>query len=216
MIDKARFKLETTEERIAQIKNNVRGLFDIIDKKPFFRKLETFLEIVLQETISTNKINRKDVELNFYYKTDVTLPIFIETINLINNAPENFIYPPLYENFSNPKNQKLDDRIVNKEAIQQARERKLKERERVKKIETWLNEILEKLKLENEVDFSQLYFEMLNKEKDLEMVVKGTEYILKKLRKKKFKVELSNDFILNSKNSTNSIWNIKIKNSTSN
>lgn len=216
VIDKARFKLENTEERIAQIKNNVRGLFDIIDKKPFFRKLETFLETVLENTVSTNKVNRKDVELNLYYKTDIVLPAFVNPICVVNNSPDNFNYPAFYESFSNSKNQKIEVRIVNKEAIQLARERKLKEKERALKIEAWLIEILEKLKSQPEIDFSQLYFDVLDREQDIETVIKGTEYILKKLRKKNFKVELSNEFLINKNNANNSIWNIRIKNSTSN
>ena len=216
VIDKARFKLENTEERIAQIKNNVRGLFAIIDKKPFFRKLETFLDIVLENTVSTNKVNRKDVEQNLYYKTDIALPAFLKPICVVNNSPDNFNYPTFYESFSNPKNQKVEVRIVNKEAIQQARDRKLKEKERALKIEAWLSEILEKLKLQPEIDFSQLYFDVLDREQDIETAVKGTEYILKKLRKKNFKIELSNEFVINKNNANNSIWNIRIKNSTSN
>lgn len=216
VIDKARFKLENTEERIAQIKNNVRSLFDIIDKKPFFRKLETFLEMVLDNTVSTNKTNRKDVELNFYYKTDIDLPKFVNPICVVNNSPDNFTYPAFYESFANPKNQKIEARIVNKEAIQQARVRKLKEKERAKKIEEWLKEIVEKLKTQPEIDFSHLYLEVLNKEHDIETVVKGTEYILKKLRKKNYKIELSNVFITDKNNANNSIWKIRIKNSTLN
>ena len=216
VIDKARFKLENTEERIAQIKNNVRGLFDIIDKKPFLRKLETFLDTVLQNTVSTNKTNKKDVEQNLYYKTDIELPNFIKLIYVINNSPESFYYPTFYENFSNPKNQKIEVRIINKEAIQQAKERKLIEKERALKIEAWLSEILEKLKSQPEINFSQLYFDVLDREQDIQTVIKGTEYILKKIRKKNFKVELSNEFIINKNNANNSIWNIRIKNSTSN
>jgi predicted RNA-binding protein Jag len=216
VIDKARFKLENTEERIAKIKKNVRGLFDIIDKKPFFRKLETFLDTVLETTISSNKTNRKDVEQNLYYKTDIILPEFVSPIFIVSNSPDNFNYPAFYESFSNPKNQKVELRIVNKEAIQRARDKKMKEKERAVKIEAWLNEILEKLKSQPEIDFSQLYFDVLNKEQDIETVVKGTEYILKKLRKKKFKIELSNEFIINENNANNSIWNIRIKNTTSN
>ena len=45
------------------------------------------------------------------------------------------------------KNQKVELRIVNKEAIQRARDKKMKEKERAVKIEAWLNEILEKLEL---------------------------------------------------------------------
>ena len=216
VIDIARFKLENTEERIAKIKKNVRGLFDIIDKKPFCRKLETFLDTVLETTISSNKTNRKDVEQNLYYKTDIILPEFVSPICIVSNSPDNFNYPAFYESFSNPKNQKVELRIVNKEAIQRARDKKMKEKERAVKIETWLYEILEKLKSQPEIDFSQLYFDVLNKEQDIETVVKGTEYILKKLRKKKFKIELSNEFIINENNANNSIWNIRIKNTTSN
>ena len=53
--------------------------------------------------------------------------------------------------------------------------------------------------------------EMLTTENDIELAIKGTEHILKKLRQEKFIVETTREFSFDSENSNNAIWNIKIK-----
>ena len=52
---------------------------------------------------------------------------------------------------------------------------------------------------------------MLTKEKDIELAIKGTEYILKKLRLEKYIIETTQKYSLDENNPNNAIWNIKIK-----
>ena len=63
----------------------------------------------------------------------------------------------------------------------------------------------------DEIDFSTFYMEMLTKEEDIELAIKGTEHILKKLRQEKYRIETTREYSLSGNNPNNAIWNIKIK-----
>jgi hypothetical protein len=52
---------------------------------------------------------------------------------------------------------------------------------------------------------------MLKTEDDVDLAIKGTEHILKKLRQEKFKIETTKDFTIDKNNPNNAVWNIKIK-----
>ena len=62
-----KYKLEQTGDNITKIKNIVRSLFDIVGKKAFDRKLETFFYQVLEEAETESKSNRTDNEDSLFY-----------------------------------------------------------------------------------------------------------------------------------------------------
>jgi len=86
-----------------------------------------------------------------------------------------------------------------------------KRQEQARKIEAWLKTLRQQVMDNEEIDYSTFYMEMLKTENDIELAIKGTEHILKKLRKEKFKVETTTEFSIDPKYPNNAIWNIKIK-----
>lgn len=205
-----RYKLEKTEEKIGQIKRIANGIFDKIDKKPFYRKLETFFYKVLSETTSGKKYNRMDKDENLYFAVEIKLPE-LPTISFIKDAPEFMFYPEFYDNFSLSKNQKTDQPQKNKSHLEQAAEKSRRRQAQAKRIQFWFGALKEDLKSSPEIDYSTFYMNMLHSEKSLETAIKGTEYILRRLRKEKYIVEATNDLIVDSQNPNIAIWNIKIK-----
>lgn len=204
-----RYKLEKTEEKIGQIKRIANGIFDKIDKKPFYRKLETFFYKVLSETTSEKKYNRMDKDENLYFAVEIKLPE-LPTISFIKDAPEFTFYPEFYDNFSLSKNQKTDHPLKNKSYLDQAAEKSRRRQAQAKRIQFWFGSLKENLKTSPEIDYSAFYMNMLHSE-SLETAIKGTEYILRRLRKEKYVVEATNDLIVDSQNPNIAIWNIKIK-----
>lgn len=215
-LDHYKFKLERTGDNISKIKQIVRSLFDIIGKKAFDRKLETFFYQVLDQSQTEKKQNRTDKEDNLYFSVDISLAEIAKPIFFIKCRPDVLLYPEFYENFSVSKNQKSETITRNLKNIESAGEKSRKRQEQARKIEGWLNNLREQILNENEIDYSDFYYEMLTTEKDIELAIKGTEYILKKLRQEKFKVETTREFSINPKYPNNSIWNIKIKKASSN
>ena len=69
----------------------------------------------------------------------------------------------------------------------------------------------EQINEKEELDYADFYLEMLNQEQDLEIAIKGTEHILKTLRKEKFTLESTSEFSFNPNQPNNAIWNIRIK-----
>lgn len=208
-VEKARFRLESIGDKISHLKEIVRSLFDVIDKKPFIQRMESFLEYVLTNSVVVNKTNTRDSENEIFYTTEIELPNTINTISIINNAP-NFKLPIFYENFIQSKNVVSEKREINKGVIEDAKIRRLLEKEKAKKIENWMLRLKQTLEKENEFNFAESYLEVLE-DGDIDLAIKGTEYILKQLRKENYNIRLSNKFITSKKNDNNSIWNIEIQ-----
>ena len=206
-----KFKLEQTGDNISKIKNIVRSLFDIVGKKAFDRKLEAFFYQVLEESQTESKSNRTDSEDSLFYSVEISLPDFAQTLSFIKDTPDKFLYPEFYESFSISKNQKAEAVSRNLKNIEIAANKSRKRQEQARKIEGWFKNLKEQLSTKNEIDYSAFYIEMLSSENDVELAIKGTEHILKKLRQESFKIETSNDFTIDLSNPNNAIWNIKIK-----
>ncbi len=206
-----KYKLEQTGDNITKIKNIVRSLFDIVGKKAFDRKLETFFYQVLEEAETESKSNRTDNEDSLFYAVEIKLPDFVQPLSFIKDTPEKFLFPEFYESFSVSKNQKTETVNRNLKNIEAAANKSRKRQEQARKIEGWLNNLKDQLASSDEIDFSSFYMEMLTKEEDIELAIKGTEHILKKLRQEKYKIETTREYSLSGNNPNNAIWNIKIK-----
>jgi hypothetical protein len=209
--DHYRYKLEKTGEEISQIKKIASSLFDKIDKKPFYRKLEVFFYQVLEQSTSQKKSNRTDKEDNLYYAVEVFLPEIVQPICVMRDTPDTFLYPEFHENFSVSKNQKTETIKRNLKNIEFAAEKSRRRQEQARKIEGWLENLKQQILTKEEIDYSVFYLDMLNSENDIELVIKGTEHIIKKLRQEKYRIESSSDFSIDTNNPNNAIWNIKIK-----
>lgn len=210
-LDHYKYKLEKTGDEISQIKRIASSLFDKIDKKPFYRKLETFFYRILEHSYSQKKSNRTDKEDNLYYAVDISLPEIVKPIEFIKDTPDTFLFPEFHENFVVSKNQKSETVNRNLKNLETAAEKSRRRQEQARKIEGWLNNLREQLTTKEEIDYSTFYIEMLNTENDIELAIKGTEYILKRLRQEKYRVETSTEFSIDTKYPDNAIWNIKIK-----
>lgn len=212
-LDHYKYKLEKTGDEISQIKRIASSLFDKIDKKPFYRKLETFLYQVLEQSYSQKKSNRTDKEDNLYYAVDILLPEIVQPIEFIKDTPDAFLFPEFHENFVVSKNQKSETINRNLENMETAAEKSRRRQEQARIIEGWLSNLRKQLTTKEEVDYSTFYMEMLNTENDndIELAIKGTEHILKRLRQEKYRVETSTEFSIDTKYPDNAIWNIKIK-----
>jgi hypothetical protein len=211
MLNIYRHKLDKSGEKILQIKGIASNLFDIIDKKPFYRKLETFFFTVL-ETSTTEKITtRKDREDTLFFVPDIKLPDFVEPIEVVKDTPSSFLYPEYYDNFIVSKNQKVEDSAKDQDKLKEAVEKSNKRKHQAKRIEYWLGDLKEQIKEKHELDYADFYLEMLNQEQDIEIAIKGTEHILKTLRKEKYSIKTTNQFSFDKNQPNNAIWNIKIK-----
>jgi hypothetical protein len=211
MLNIYRHKLDKSSEEISRIKGIASNLFDIIDKKPFYRKFETFFFTVLENS-STNKIStRKDKEQTLFFVSDIKLPDFIEDIEILRDMPSEFLFPEYYENFSDSKNLKTEITERNQEKLNDAVRKSILRRHQADRIEFWLSNLREQINEKGELDYADFYLEMLHQEQDLEIAIKGTEHIMKTIRKEKFTVETTNEFSFNSNQPNNAIWNIKIK-----
>ncbi len=206
-----KYKLEQTGENISKIKNIIRSLFDIVSKKAFDRKLETFFYQILEKSQTESKSNRTDSENSLFYSVEISLPDFVQPLSFIKDSPEKFLYPEFYESFSVSKNQKAETVSRNLKNLKTAANKSRKRQEQARKIESWFNNLREQLITKDEIQYSTFYMEMLEAEKDVELAIKGTEHILKKLRQEKFQIETTRDFNIDNNNPNNAIWNIKIK-----
>lgn len=206
-----KYKLEQTGDSISKVKGIVRTLFDIVGKKAFDRKLEAFFYQVLEESQTESKSNRTDSEDSLFYSVEISLPDFVRPLSFIKDTPEKFLFPELYESFIISKNQRAETIKRDLNNLETAANKSRKRQEQARKIEVWLNNLREQLLTKDEIDYSAFYLEMLTAEQDVELAIKGTEHILKKLRQEKFKIETTNEFSLDRKNPNNAIWNIKIK-----
>lgn len=210
-VEHYKYKLEQTGDNISKIKNIVRTLFDIVGKKAFDRKLEAFFYQVLEEAQTESKSNRTDNEDSLFYAVEISLPDFVQPLSFIKDTPDKFLFPEFYENFSISKNQKTESVNRNLKNLETAASKSRKRQEQARKIEGWLNNLREQLLSKDEIDFSNFYMELLTTEQDIELAIKGTEHILKKLRQEKFKIETTREFSFYGKNPNNAVWNIKIK-----
>lgn len=206
-----KYKLEQAGENISKIKNIVRSLFDIVGKKAFDRKLEVFFYQVLEQAQTESKQNRTDSEALLFYSVEISLPDFVQSFSFVKDTPEKFIFPEFYESFSVSKNQKAETVNRNLQNLGTAANKSRKRQEQARKIEGWLKNLREQVMSKDEIDYSTFYMEMLTTENDIELAIKGTEHILKKLRQEKFKVETTREFSFDGKNPSNAVWNIKIK-----
>ena len=211
-----KYKLEQTGDNISKIKGIVRSLFDIVGKKAFDRKLEAFFYQVLEEAQTESKSNRTDSEDSLFYAVEISLPAFVQSLSFIKDTPDKFLFPEFYENFSVSKNQKTEAVNRNFKNLETAASKSRKRQEQARKIEGWLNNLKEQLLSKDEIDYSAFYMEMLTTEQDIELAIKGTEHILKKLRQENFQIEKTRQFSFDSRNPNNAIWNIKIRKQSSN
>lgn len=210
MLNIYRYKLDKTGEEISKIKGIASNIFDIIDKKPFYRKFETFFFTVLDN--ATSKITtRKDKEQILFFVPDITLPAFVNDIEVVKDLPSDFLFLDFYENFGESKNQKVEDSIRDEDKLNDAANKSRQRKHQAQRIEYWLGNLKEQMNHKEELDFADFYLEMLNQEQDLEIAIKGTEHILKTLRKENFLLESTNEFSFNPNEPNNAIWNIRIK-----
>lgn len=204
-----KYKLERTEDRISHIKKIASSIFDKIDKKPFYRKLEVFWKKVLEQSVADKKGNRTDKDDNLYFEVRISLPN-IPTIDYIKDGPENFIYPDFFEQFGHSRNQRNPLPEKNQEYLKTKLERSKRRQERSKRIALLFTDIKKKLNKSGRVNYSEFYHGILQTD-DLETAIKGTQFILRKLRQEKYIVETSTDFVFSDSNPNNAIWNITIK-----
>lgn len=210
-VEHYKYKLEQTGDNISKIKGIVRSLFDIVGKKAFDRKLESFFYQVLEQAQTESKSNRTDSEDSLFYSVEISLPDFVQPLSFIKDTPDKFLFPEFYESFSVSKNQKAEIVNRNLKNLETAANKSRKRQEQARKIESWLKNLREQLMSKDEIDYSAFYMVMLTTEEDIELAIKGTEHILRKLRQEKFKVETTREFSFDGKNPNNAIWNIKIK-----
>lgn len=206
-----KYKLEQTGDHISKIKQIVRSLFDIVGKKAFDRKLEAFFYQILEQSQTERKQNRTDNDDLLYYSVEISLPDIVQSFSFIRDTPEKFLFPEFYESFSVSRNQKAETVNRNLKNMETAASKSRKRQEQARKIEGWLNNLRQQVMSKDEVDYSTFYMEMLTAENDIELAIKGTEHILKKLRQEKFKVETTRDFAFDNENPHHAVWNIKIK-----
>jgi hypothetical protein len=166
---------------------------------------------VLEESETESKSNRTDNEDSLFYAVEIKLPDYLKPLSFINDTPEKFLFPEFYENFSVSKNQKTETVNRNLKNIEAAANKSRKRQEQARRIEGWLNNLKDQLASSEEIDFSTFYMEMLAKEENIELAIKGTEHILKKLRQEKYRIETTREYSLSDNNPNNAIWNIKIK-----
>jgi hypothetical protein len=212
-LDHYKFKLERTGDEISKIKRIASSLFDKIDKKPFYRKLESFFHQILEQSESQKKANRSYGEDNFYYVVDITLPEIVKPISFIKDTPDTFLFPEFHETFSISKNLKSEPLVRNLKSIELAADKSKKRQEQARKVEIWFNSLKLQLTTKNEIDYSDFYMEMLRQEGDIELAIKGTEHILKKLRQENYIVETTTNFSIEENLKDNAIWQVKIKKS---
>lgn len=189
-----KYKLEQAGDNISKIKNIVRSLFDIVGKKAFDRKLETFFYQVLEQAQTESKQNRTDSEDSLFYSVEISLPEFVQPLSFVKDTPDKFLFPEFYENFSVSKNQKAEAVNRNLKNLETAANKSRKRQEQARKIEGWLKHLREQVMSKHEIDYSTFYMEILTTENDIELAIKGTEHILKKLRQEKFRVETTREF----------------------
>jgi hypothetical protein len=211
MLNVYRNKLERSIDDILGIKRIAINIFDIIDKKPFFSKFERFFFTVLENSRTKKITSRSDSEGTLFFVSEIILPDFVEDLETVKDLPNEYSYPEFYEIFSDSKNQKLEATEKNREKLNEAVRKSQHRRHQAERIEYWLGNIKDKISNKEEFDYADFYLEMLNEEQDLEIAIKGTEYILKTLRKENFSLETTSEFSFNPKQSNNAIWNIRIK-----
>ncbi len=138
-----------------------------------------------------------DKEQILFFVPDITLPEFVNDIEVVKDLPSAFLFPDFYENFSESKNQKVEaserDQDKMNDAVNKSRQRK----HQAQRIEYWLGNLKEQINKKEELDYADFYLEMLHQEQDLEIAIKGTEYILKTLRKEKYSLEFTSEYSFN-------------------
>jgi len=211
MLNIYRNKLDKGGDEILRIKGFATNIFDIIDKKPFYRKFETFFFTVLENSRTEKISTRHDSEGTLFFVSDIKLPDFVEDLETVKDLPTEYLFPEFYENFSESKNQKVESQEKNQEKLNEAARRSKQRRHQAERIEYWLGNLKEKIRDKKELDYADFYLEMLNEEQDIELAIKGTEHILKTLRNENFLLEPTSDFSFNPNQPNNAIWNIRIK-----
>lgn len=211
MLNIYRSKLDKSGEEILRIKRIAINIFDIIDKKPFYRKFETFFFTVLENSRTEKISTRQDSEGTLFFVSDIKLPNFVEDLETVKDLPTEYLFPEFYENFSQSKNQRIESQEKNQEKLNEAVRKSKHRRYQAERIEYWLGNLKEKINDKKELDYADFYLEMLNEEQDLEIAIKGTEHILKTLRKENFSLETTSEFSFNPNQPNNAIWNIRIK-----
>jgi len=211
MLSVYRNKLDKSGEEISRIKGIANNLFDIIDKKPFYRKFESFFFAVLENSTTDKITTRKDSEQILFFVSEIVLPNFVKEIEIIKDTPNEYLFPDYYESFGTSKNQKVENFIKDQDKLIEAERKSIQRRHKAQRIEFWLENLREQLNEKEELNYAEFYLEMMNQEQDLEIAIKGTEHFLKTLRKENFKIETTNEFSYNSQQPNNAIWNIRIK-----
>ncbi|MBA4055366.1 MAG: hypothetical protein C0490_11690, partial [Marivirga sp.] len=151
-----KYKLERTEDRISHIKKIASSIFDKIDKKPFYRKLEIFWVKVLEQSSSEKKSNRTDKDDNLYFDVDIILPD-IPKVQHVKDVPDFFLYPEFYDQFGHSKNQTNQFPGKNHEYLQRKLEKSKKRQERSKRIAFLLTDIKKRLNKSGQLDYSKFY-----------------------------------------------------------
>jgi hypothetical protein len=211
MLNVYRNKLERSIDDILGIKRIAINIFDIIDKKPFFSKFERFFFTVLENSRTKKITSRIDSEGTLFFVSEIKLPDFVEDLETIKHLPNEYSFPEFYETFSDSKNQKLEATEKNQEKLDEAVRKSQQRRHQAKRIEYWLGNLKERISDKEVFNYADFYLEMLNEEQDLEIAIKGTEHILKTLRKENYSLETTSEFSFNPKLLNNAIWNIRIK-----
>lgn len=211
MLNVYRSKLDNSIDDILRIKSIATNIFDIIDKKPFYSKFERFFFTVLENAKAEKITTRRDSEGTLFFVSEITLPEFVEDLEAVKDLPNEYLFPEFYENFNDSKNQKIETVEKNQTKLNEAARKSQQRRHQAERIEYWLSNLKEKINDKEEYDYADFYLEMLNEEQDLEIAIKGTEHILKSLRKENFALETTSEFSFNPNQPNNAIWNIRIK-----
>ncbi|TDY11501.1 hypothetical protein [Meridianimaribacter flavus] len=183
-------RLTTIDKRLERIQPRIRQLFSALNRPKFNSKVQKFLRHVLDESTIQIVDSKKEI----IFPNNLKAPIVhIDTPSFTILRKDIELFP------SKPR--KVQVYKQNQNLIRKNKEKVEKRISQQKKISDWENLILSQIELNQNVQLSQLFFQILNEENDIQVAITALFNVVRIVRNKqrinlsvKGELEINNNF----------------------
>ncbi len=194
-------RLNTIDKKLERIQPRIRQLFNTLNRPRFNSKIQKFTRYLLDKSELISAKQGKEIVFPNNLKS---IQIYMDTPNFTILRKDVDLFP------SKPR--KINSYKENKEVVNKNKQKIKKRLFQQKKIIDWENYILSKIDLGQQVILSEIFFEIMIQENDIEIAMNVYFNVIRKLRKNtKISIHLDNKLEENNHFKNVTLWKTEVQ-----
>ncbi|MCB0744446.1 MAG: hypothetical protein KDC67_11120, partial [Ignavibacteriae bacterium] len=193
-------RLTSIDKKLERIQPRIRQLFSALNRPRFNSKIQSFIRYILDKSTIENINGNKEIIFPNKLKTPL-VHIDTPSFTILRRDVELFPSKPRY----------IQTYKQNKSLIKKNQDRIEKRISQQRKIVDWEKLILTRIDLNQKVNLSQLFFEILNEENDVQVAITALFNVIKTIRnKEKINLSVKDELEVNNNFKDITLWRMEV------